>query len=140
MAATSMPNANSLLNKLSNDYPKLAFRHGKNFAFRPPKTITIGPPCNNHALLTLHELAHALLKHKDYNLDIERLKIERTTWQKTKELCKKYNVTWDENFAENRLDTYRDWLHQKSTCKNCSLTCFQTTSGTYNCPKCQSHN
>jgi len=138
MAVTSTPSANSLLNKLSHDHPNLIFRHGKKFAFRPPKTITIGPPCPGHALLTLHELAHALLKHKDYNLDIQRLKIESKTWATTKQLCQKYRIVWNEDFAEDHLDTYRDWLHQKSLCPTCHLTRYQNPSGTYHCPQCLS--
>jgi len=137
MAATSTPSANSLLNKLSRDYPDLIFRHGKKFLFHPPKTIVVGPPCQKHAILTLHELAHALLKHKDYNLDIERLKIESKTWIKTKQLCRKYHVAWDEDFAQDHLDTYRDWLHNKSLCSKCHLTCYQDPSGTYHCPQCR---
>ncbi|MCL1839896.1 hypothetical protein FWF89_02795 [Candidatus Saccharibacteria bacterium] len=138
MAATSTPSVNSLLDKLSLDYPNLIFRHGKKFLFRPPKTIFIGPPCPNHALLTLHELAHGLLQHKNYNLDIQRLKIESSTWQKTQELCKKYNIDWDEDFAQDHLDTYRDWLHKKSLCPTCQLTRYQDKTGTYHCPACQS--
>ena len=136
MAATSTQSPNPLINKLQQDHPDLIFRQGAKFTFRPPKTIILGPPCDNHALLTLHELAHAILKHKDYTLHIERLKIESEAWNEAKNLAAKYNIPWDEDFAQNRLDTYRDWLHQKSLCKNCQLTRYQDQKGTYHCPHC----
>lgn len=137
MVAMSMPNKNlEFLTKLSADYPDLIFRHGKKFTFRPPNTIILGQPCPNYALLTLHELGHAVLKHKDYKLDVERLKIEAAAWKEAKSLSKKYHIKWDKDFAEDQLDTYRDWLHQKSLCKTCQLTRYQSSSGVYHCPGC----
>jgi len=132
-----MPSNKQLLNSLASDYPQLIFRHGKKFAFHPPDTIVLGPPHDNFALLTLHELAHATLKHKDFNLDVERLKIETSAWQQTKKLCHKYHIAWDEEFAEDNLDTYRDWLHKKSLCPTCNLSRYQDPSGTYHCPFCR---
>lgn len=139
MVATSTPSASSLLAKLTADYPHLKFIKSTHFKFSPPNRIYYAYPAQPHqnfALLTLHELAHALLKHKDYVVDLQRLKIEAAAWQKAKQLCQKYPVKWDENFAQDRLDTYRNWLHQKSACKTCGLTRYQDPNGTYHCPMC----
>lgn len=136
MAASSTQEINLLISKLQKGYPDLIFRQGTKFAFRPPKTIILGPPHDNYALLTLHELAHAILKHKDYKLHIQRLKIESAAWQEAKSLAKIYNIKWDEDFAEDQLDTYRNWLHQKSLCKSCQITRYQDSKGTYHCPAC----
>lgn len=130
----SSPDALFLL--LRADYPDFTFKTGPKFAFRPPKTIIMGPPEPNYALLALHELAHALCKHKDYNTHVERLKIEREAWERARSLCSKYHITWDEDFVEDQLDTYRDWLHKKSLCPHCHLTRFQTPDGCYHCPSC----
>ncbi|MBR3180108.1 hypothetical protein IKF57_01060 [Candidatus Saccharibacteria bacterium] len=130
------PKLLKLTNQLQSDYPDFVFNHGKKFAWRAPRTIIIGPPEPHSELLLLHELAHALLKHQNYHLDIDRLKMESAAWAKAKTLCQKYHIPWDEDVAEQELDTYRDWLHQKSRCPVCGLTRFQTTSG-YHCPRCE---
>lgn len=92
---------------------------------------------NNYCLQLLHEAGHALLKHRDFATDLDRVKMECAAWQKAQELCNIYNIEYDEDFAEAELDSYRDWLHQRSTCKTCGLTCYQTPDGKYHCPMCE---
>lgn len=125
-----------LLDRLQADYPTLHFRKGKKFAFRPPRTIIIGPDESCDSLLLLHEVGHALLGHREFNMDIERLKMEREAWEKAKELCMKYDLKYDREIAERELDTYREWLDQKSRCPYCGLTRFQTPDRQYHCPRC----
>lgn len=125
------------LEQLKTDYPWLRFREGSKFAFRPPKTIVLGPPEPFSELLALHEVSHAVLKHKDFRMDVERLKMEVAAWEKAKELAKHYGVDVDEDVIQGELDTYRDWLHKKSRCPGCGLTRFQTTDGEYHCPRCE---
>jgi len=126
-----------LLNRLGYDYPDFKFITGHKFAFRPPKTIVIGPDEQNRELLLLHELGHATLGHRDFNTDVKRLKMEVEAWDQAKNLADKYEVEWDEEVAQNELDTYRDWLHKKSRCPKCGLTRFQTPDGEYHCPRCE---
>lgn len=135
---TSYKNSN-FISLLQQKFPTFNFKPGSKFAFRPPKTIILGPPQDNFGLLSLHELGHALCKHKNYHTHIERLKIESEAWQMAKILCQNHpdlGIIYDEDFAEMQLDTYRDWLHQKSQCKKCRLTRFQTPDGIYHCPQC----
>ena len=122
---------------LKKDYPEFCFKLGKKFAFRPPKTIILGPDEPYYELLSLHELSHAILKHRDYNLDVERLKMENAAWDKAKELANHYRIKIDEDLIQDQLDTYRNWLHQKSRCPSCGLTRFQTPDGEYHCPHCE---
>jgi len=90
-----------------------------------------------YALLSLHELSHAILKHKDYNTIISRLKHERDAWNYVKtHLAPHYQIPYDEDFAESQLDTYRDHLHQKSLCPNCQTVRYQDPEGTFHCPLC----
>ncbi len=126
-----------LLERLKTDYPEFIFREGRKFAFRPPKTIILGPPEPFCELLTLHEVSHAILKHKTFKMDVERLRMESDAWEKAKELANTYGVAIDEDLIQNELDTYRDWLHKKSRCPKCGLTRFQTPSGVYHCPCCE---
>jgi hypothetical protein len=89
-----------------------------------------------YALLTLHELSHAILKHKDYIQLVKLVKIEAEAWGKTRELALKYHITFDEDFAEAKLDTYRHHLHQKSLCPACRQPRPQKTTGAFHCPLC----
>jgi len=144
-ATNTNPNQ-SFISELKSEFPDFSFQFGSRFKFKPPKTIFIGPPQPNFALLALHELGHALSGHKNYNTHIKRLKMESEAWQVAKTLIqnhpkwqKEYGIHWDESaeeFAESELDSYRDWLHSKSLCKNCGLTMYQTEDGKYYCPAC----
>ena len=161
--------------RLEVDYARVEFRWGKKrFSYRFIKgvpTVFLGQPCDNFGLLTLHELGHALCEHKDYILDVERIKIESAAWEKAKTVLLEYyerafecdglskeeiligefprkerirNIEiarilpkWNEDFVQEKLDTYRDWLHAKSKCKKCGLTGYQTKDGKYHCPRCE---
>lgn len=87
-------------------------------------------------LRMLHEVGHAVLGHKFYATDVDRLKMERAAWEKARELCPKYGVEYIGEFVEEALDSYRDWLHQRSKCPKCGTTRFQDNRGNYVCPGC----
>lgn len=147
-----------ILERLKQEYADLSWREGRKFAFRGPRTIYYEAieyytgvseiasravdggaswAVNEYNLRCLHELGHALLGHLGYRLDLERLKMERAAWEKAKRLCLKYGVEYDEEFVEEQLDSYRDWLHQKSRCPECGLTRYQKQDGKYCCPGCE---
>jgi len=89
-------------------------------------------------LYVLHELAHALLEHASFSLDIELLRQEREAWDMVrKTLAPLYDVRHDEELAQDALDTYREWLHSRSICPNCRLTSLQTKTSTYVCINCR---
>lgn len=122
-----------LIVQLKMDYPKIRFRLGKKFAFRPPRTIFFA---EGQELELLHELGHARLEHDFYTTDIERLRMERAAWEEARRLCYQYAVEYDQEFVEMALDSYRDWLHRRSQCSKCGLTRYQTRDGKYHCPSC----
>ena len=124
-----------LLEQIKLDYPEFRFVSGKRFSFRPPRTIVVGTEVANWEPQLLHELAHALLKHRSFDNDIKRLRMEADAWEKAQELAAHYFIKIDENFIQTELDTYRDWLHKKSRCPECGLTRFQTPDGRYHCPR-----
>lgn len=124
----------TFLAKIKSDFPSLGFVSGKRFLFRPPKTVVYEP--GGEVLLFLHEIGHALTEKYDFKTEVGRLKIEVMAWEKARELCEIYGVDFDEKLVESELDTYRDWLHQKSRCPSCGLTRFQTPDGVYYCPRC----
>lgn len=130
-------------------------------------TVFLGGPQPNFGLLTLHELGHALCKHKDYTRSVERIKIESAAWERAKTVLSELHVRaqgsskrvkikswcgdcngkdvvlaevlpeWDEEFVQEKLDTYRDWLHVESRCKKCGLTMYQTKDEKWHCPRCE---
>ena len=133
----------SFIEELKKEFGQFSFISSQRFKWKYPKSIYFEEnediPFHYFALLTLHELGHGLSGHKDYKTDVERLKIESEAWQRAKREIsahKNWGVEYDEDFAENELDSYRDWLHQKSKCKKCGLTRYQTADGKYHCPNC----
>ena len=127
----------SFLDKIRRDYPDLKFVTGRKFAFRPPKTVVVGPEEPDDSLLLLHELGHAILKHREFGTNVMRLKMERAAWEKARELANAYGVIFDDDKVERELDTYREWLDKKSRCPKCGLTRYETPDGEYHCPKCE---
>ncbi len=127
----------TFLAKVRGDYPEVKFVAGKRFSFRPPRTVVFCDESDDTApLLLLHELGHFLTGRFDFKTEVERLKIEVMAWEKAKELAPLYGVFVDEDLIENELDSYRDFLHQKSRCPLCGLTRFQTPDSVFHCPKC----
>ena len=127
----------TLIERLRKDYPEYRFVDGKKFMFRPPKTVVLGPPEPFWGLLVLHELSHAICKHKGFKTDVERLKMENQAWERARELAPLYDIEINEELIQSELDTYRDWLHQKSRCPVCGLTRFQASDSRYHCPRCE---
>ncbi|MBR2709432.1 hypothetical protein IKE98_03860 [Candidatus Saccharibacteria bacterium] len=130
----------SILERLEEDHPDLKFVAGKKFAFRPPRTIVFEAGSDSFDLLLLHEVGHALSGHKTFGMNIERLKMEVEAWEKARELADAYAVPFDKDVAEGELDTYRNWVHQKSRCPKCGLTRFEAPGGEYRCPQCDYFN
>jgi len=137
MDATTMPSTLSLLPKLVADFPTIAFAPGERFAWSPDQhTVFYNEDESAGVELLLHELSHGLLEHRDYAKDVELLAMEAAAWEKAKELAAIYEVKIDEDAAENNLDTYRDWLHARSTCPTCEAVGYQTKKDTYSCVAC----
>ena len=84
----------------------------------------------------LHEFGHALLNHKQYLRDIELLTMERGAWDRATTLAREFNIHICEDYIEETLDTYRDWLHTRSLCPHCTATGIQTERYHYQCLAC----
>ncbi len=130
-----------ILNKLTNQFPDLSFVAGNRFSWSPKKQQVIykedsdiNDPVTMWSLL--HELGHALLTHNDFTTDFELLQLESAAWIKAQELATDFDQEIDNEHIEDCLDTYRDWLYQRSTCPTCTSTSLQTDRNTYNCFNC----
>ena len=134
-----MPSTCSILKKLKSDYPTVNFQPADDYLWSPgEKTVYYAENLTDkdgYAYL-LHELSHGLLGHSDYDRDVTLIAMERAAWDKAKELAVKYSLTIDDDLVESNLDSYRDWLHARSTCPNCDATGLQTKKLGYRCPAC----
>ncbi len=131
-----MPSTASLITKLKLAYPQFKFEQAADYLWSPSEqTIYYTDSSDGHSYL-LHELSHGLLGHVDYYYDIELIAMERAAWDKAIVVAKTYDLTIDESVITSTLDSYRDWLHNRSTCPNCGATGHQTDKSTYTCLAC----
>lgn len=142
MAVMSWPRRNmeKLLKKLVANFPELTFIEGSRCRWSPhDKTITyaIDDTEDQTAWALFHELAHASLNHTTYSTDLELLLMESSAWDKAKQLAAEYGLVIDEDHIQDCLDTYRDWLDQRSTCPVCGNNSLQQGSEEYRCFNCR---
>jgi len=79
------------------------------------------------------------LDHSDYTTDLELLLMEREAWEHAKTLEQKHSseAFIDDEHVQDCLDTYRDWLHARSSCPRCDQVGLQHDRFTYKCINCQ---
>lgn len=135
MAATTTPSMNSVVKQLASNYTEYSFVAGERFAWNPVANTVYYEPEGSLARL-LHELGHGLLQHEVYDRDVELLKMEADAWKKAREISPAYGVSLTEDDIENHMDSYRDWLHSRSTCPNCEATGVQSDANHYRCLEC----
>ena len=127
----------SVLLKLKANYPQFSFEQGDSFLWSSSNnTIYYDDNTSDQSIFLLHELSHALLGHVSYDRDIQLITMERQAWDQTLELASSYGLTIPDSIIQSTLDSYRDWIHERSTCPICSATGLQTTKNTYVCPAC----
>lgn len=127
-----------LLDHLTQDFPAVTFVAGDDFEWQPKENSVIydlSDPSFEARLL--HELGHAQLHHEQYERDIDLIAMERDAWQHARmELGPKYGVAVSGDTIHNDMDTYRDWLHERSTCPKCSSSGIETKKLLYRCVTC----
>ena len=131
-----MPSTNSLLSTLKADYPDITFAPGKRFYWSPDTRTVFYDAANMQADVLLHELGHGLLKHREYTKDVELIAMESDAWDTARTLAATYAVPINDDDVEDTLDTYREWLHARSTCPECEATGYQTAKFEYACVAC----
>ena len=132
-----MLSTRSLLPKLKKAYPQLVFTPGERFAWSPDiHTIFYNESDPKNTSLLLHELAHGLLEHHDYSKDVELVAMEAAAWDKAVEIATSYAIDITDEIVQDNLDTYREWLHARSTCPVCEATGYQSRKSEYTCVAC----
>lgn len=136
MDVTIMQSTASVLKSLKANYPQFSFKLGDAFLWSSSDNTIYYTKSDDQAIFLLHELAHALLGHSSYNRDIELITMERQAWDYTIKLAPQYGVAISNDVVQLTLDSYRDWIHDRSTCPKCKATGIQIDKYTYSCPAC----
>lgn len=132
-----MLSTTSILHNLKNKYPQFTFIPSNYFAWSSSDNIIyFDKKSPDFDLLLLHELSHALLGHKKYGHDIELISLECQAWQHTKKLASSLNINLSDELIQSNLDSYRSWMHARSTCPKCQAVGSQTDNNQYSCPVC----
>ena len=132
-----MRSMSSLIHKLKTTHPDIAFVQGEEFLWSPSnRTIFYNPESPQASLLLLHEFSHSVLDHHTYNRDVELIAMESAAWEHAATLAEEYTVRLNDDVVQDHLDTYREWLHTRSLCPECTANGYQTTANTYQCPAC----
>jgi hypothetical protein len=130
-----MPN---LIDTLSAMYPQLQFCVADRFYWSPKSQQIFYKPSPEavNGWKLLHEVGHALLEHTSYNSDLELLELEVAAWEKAQQLAYELKINIEANYIQDCLDTYRDWLHKRSTCPTCDILSLQEAPEQYHCFNC----
>ncbi|HTK39443.1 MAG TPA: hypothetical protein VL362_01090 [Patescibacteria group bacterium] len=127
---------NSLVKRLQRTFPEYQFTNSEVFAWNP-QTHTVLYDADGSPSRLLHEVAHGVLSHESYAKDVELLKMEADAWQRAKELAPTYELTIADDEIDIHMDSYRDWLHARSTCPSCDATGVQVSAEHYSCLECR---
>lgn len=129
-----------LVANLKNQYPAINFIAGRRFYWSPEKKEVFyikNSESSTAVLSLLHETSHALLDHSSYRADFELLRLELAAWEKARILAVKLSIIVDEEYIQDCLDTYRDWLYKRSICPHCRTKCLQQSDYIhYRCFNC----
>lgn len=127
------------LQQIRTDYPNVRIENSEKSYWDPVEQIIyFNPDQQNPIWSLLHEVGHMKRGHSKYSLDIELLIMETEAWQSAKELSAKYDIELDNDYIEDCLDSYRDWLHKRSMCPRCKQTGVQSNQLLYTCLNCGS--
>lgn len=133
-----MPSLSSIRNHIIQDHPKVHFTSGTVARWSPQEEtvyfVISDRPDDLVALL--HELGHHLSGHDRYIQDVELLKLEREAWGQAVALAQRYKIIIPDDYIEEAMDTYRDWLHKRSRCPGCNRAGIQDSQLAYRCPLC----
>ena len=128
---------NKFITQLQKEFSNIKFINSDTFRWDPQiPAIYYSNSSKGGVWTLLHEVGHMVLEHKEYKSDFALLKMETQAWQKAKELAAKYKLAISQEYIEKCLDSYRDWLYQRSSCRECSQAGLEITTGLYKCINC----
>lgn len=130
-----------LVAQLAEAHPQLRFIAAESFYWCPETAEVYYDKKHVHEVSgswsLLHETSHALLEHDSYKADIELLHLEVAAWSHAVSTSQQYGFTIEDDYVQDCLDTYRDWLYRRSLCPGCGTQCLQAdASNHYRCFNC----
>ena len=133
-----MPLTHSLLESVELAFPDLTFTAGEQFEWQPAESVIVydlDDPLFEARLL--HEIGHATLNHSSYDRDVDLIAMERDAWQAARmQLAPQFKADIPGDVIHHDMDTYRDWLHERSTCPHCGSNGIQIKKRDYKCVTC----
>ncbi len=131
----------AFVNRLITDFPELTFTAGQSHYWCPATGEVFyklsAPSTRRDKWSLLHEVSHGLLGHAAYKTDLELLHLEVSAWDKARQLASQYRLHINDDYIQDCLDTYRDWLYRRCVCPHCGTQNLQSDSGqSYLCYNC----
>jgi hypothetical protein len=126
----------SIISQLESKFPELSFKPSDDFFWSPSDNTIFYNNNDNEIELLFHEIGHALLGHSNFESDVQLITMERDAWDRARLLATDFNINVTDELVQSNLDSYRDWLHKRSTCPNCSAVGLQVKKAAYSCPAC----
>ena len=116
------------------------FTEGVGFKWSPSNNTIYYDSINSVSspMSLLHEIAHGMIGHENYDFDIDLIRLERDAWSRTKELAITHSVNYSDDYAQDCLETYRTWLHSRSLCPDCGQSGLESEPQAYSCFNCSS--
>lgn len=130
-----MPNSNLIAN-IQTVFPTITLQKSDHFAWNPESSTVFYDTTDIEKLF--HELGHATLEHDAFSRDIDLIKMERDAWKKAHEIAAHFHQHISLDTQEDAMDSYREWLHARSSCPTCSQNGIQVSASEYRCPLCES--
>ena len=125
---------------ISEDFPAINFRANNEFYWSAQKKTVfyIKNELNKESGIyrLFHEIGHALSNHQTFSSGIQLIKLESEAWTKAKSVANKYDLIISDEQIEKCLDSYRDWLHLRSICPQCSIVGVESDPSHYRCFNC----
>lgn len=123
------------------DFPQIGFKESASCYYSAREKCIFYIPKQLHSkpgvFQLLHEVGHALESHHHFESGIELLKMEAEAWRRAKHIAKQYGLAIPSELIEHCLDSYRDWLHVRSTCPNCGNIAIESGPNEYHCFNCK---
>ena len=130
----------NIIDALKKSYPDITFTVDSSFYWSPKNNAVHYAKSyasnEKHLWALLHEVGHAVLKHQTYTTDFNLLQLEIEAWQKARQIARSHDIVIDPEHIQDCLDTYRDWLYQRSTCPSCTNCSLQMSKDLYSCFNC----
>lgn len=136
-----MPSTTTNLHKkIIASYPKIKFVESPVFYYSAvDQTVHYdsGRLSSDEGLYKLiHELGHATLGHKNFTSGIKLIRLETEAWAEATKIADNFGIQIPNEYIERCLDSYRDWLHKRSTCPKCGNISVESDENLYKCFNC----